>query len=63
MFLTGLYTGKYPFRSLSVESLYKRVLDNRIGARHVVQQIRFFDAHSQQALDLVLIGHCCLEEN
>jgi hypothetical protein len=35
-------------------------LMDRLGVRNVPQQMRFFDAEINQALDLVLIGQCSL---
>jgi len=31
---------------------------DRLGVRNVVRQMRYFDAHLEQALDLVLTGRC-----
>jgi len=33
-------------------------LMDRLGVRNVARQMRYFDAHPEQALDLVLTGQC-----
>lgn len=35
-------------------------LMDRLGVRNVARQMRYFDAHLEQALDLLLTSHCCV---
>ena len=36
---------------------------DRLGVRNVARQIRYLDAHPEQAIQLVLSGHCFVFEN
>ena len=38
-------------------------LMDRAGVRNVARQMRYFDAHPEQALALVLTGSCSVYEN
>lgn len=54
---TTLPTQTSPFTNLEsfpVVSLYEAFL----GVRNVARQMRYFDAESDQALDLILTGQC-----
>ena len=35
-------------------------LADRVGIRNVAKQMRYFDAHVDQAIQLLLTGHCSL---
>jgi predicted transposase YbfD/YdcC len=50
-------TGAPPSRLAQLNSTVLSLMD-RIGVRNVARQMRYFDAHLEQALDLVLTGHC-----
>ena len=50
-------TGEVPSRLAQVNSTVLSLMD-RIGVRNVARQMRYFDAHVEQALDLVLTGRC-----
>lgn len=50
-------TGPVPSRLAQLNSTVLSLMD-RVGVCNVARQMRFFDAHLQQALDLVLTGNC-----
>ncbi len=50
-------TGPVPGLLAQLNSTVLSLLD-RVGVRNVARQMRYFNAHYQQALDLVLIGSC-----
>ena len=50
-------TGEVPSRLAQMNSTVLSLMD-RIGVRNVARQMRYFDAHVEQALDLVLTGRC-----
>jgi predicted transposase YbfD/YdcC len=50
-------TGVVPSRLAQLNNTVLSLMD-RLAVRNVARQIRYFDAHPQQALDLVLTGHC-----
>ena len=50
-------TGPVPGLLAQLNSIVLSLMD-RAGVRNVAQQIRYFDAHIEQALALVLTGSC-----
>ncbi len=52
-------TGAVPSLLAQLNSTALSLMD-RLGVRNVLRQIRYFDAHLDQLLDLVLTGHCCV---
>lgn len=50
-------TGPVPGVLAQLNSTILSLLD-RVGVRNVARQMRYFDAHVEQALALVLTGHC-----
>ncbi len=50
-------TGATPSRLAQLNSTVLSLMD-RLGVRNVARQMRYFDAHPEQALDLVLTGQC-----
>lgn len=47
---------------VQLNSLVLSLMD-RVGVRHVPRQMRFFDAHPEQALALLLPGQCSVYKN
>ena len=52
-------TGPAPSLLAQLNSTALSLMD-RMGVRNVARQMRYFDAHLEQLLDLVLTGHCCV---
>ena len=50
-------TGSVPSLLAQLNSAVLSLMD-RAGVRNVARQMRYFDAHLEQALDLVLTGRC-----
>jgi hypothetical protein len=50
-------TGSVPRLLARLNSTVLSLMD-RAGVRNVARQMRYFDAHLEQALDLVLTGQC-----
>lgn len=50
-------TGSPASRLAQINSAVLSLMD-RLGVRNVPQQMRYFDAEIDQALDLLLIGRC-----
>ena len=50
-------TGSVPSLLAQLNSTVLSLMD-RIGVRNVARQMRYFNAHLDQALDLILTGHC-----
>ena len=50
-------TGPTPSRLAQLNSTVLSLMD-RLAVRNVARQMRYFDAHLEQALDLLLTGHC-----
>ncbi len=50
-------TGATPSRLAQLNSTVLSLMD-RLGVRNVARQMRYFDAHLEQALDLLLTGQC-----
>ena len=50
-------TGPTPSRLAQLNSTVLSLMD-RLAVRNVARQMRYFDAHFEQALDLLLTGHC-----
>jgi len=52
-------TGATPSRLAQLNSTVLSLMD-RVGVRNVARRMRYFDAHLEQALDLVLTGQCSI---
>ena len=52
-------TGASPSILAQLNSTILSLMD-RLGVHNVARQMRYFDAHLGQALDLLLTGHCCV---
>ena len=50
-------TGLTPSLLAQLNSTVLSLMD-RVGVRNVARQMRYFDAHLEQALDLLLTGQC-----
>ncbi len=50
-------TGATPSLLAQLNSTVLSLMD-RLGVRNVARQMRYFDAHPEQALDLLRTGHC-----
>ncbi len=50
-------TGATPSLLAQLNSTILTLMD-RMGVGNVARQMRYFDAHLEQALDLLLMGHC-----
>ena len=52
-------TGATPSLLAQLNSTVLSFMD-RVGVSNVARQMRYFDAHLEQALDLLMTGHCCV---
>ena len=50
-------TGASPSLLAQLNNMVLSLMD-RLGVHNVARQMRYFDAHLGQALDLLLTGHC-----
>jgi hypothetical protein len=55
-------TGASPGLLVQLNSKVLSLMD-RAGVRNAARQMRYFDAHVEQALALLLTGHCSVYEN
>lgn len=52
-------TGAAPSLLAQLNSTALSLMD-RLGVRNVARQMRYFDAHLEQLLNLILTGRCCV---